>query len=100
MPRKAAVVIGVNKPGDFSPLNSAASGAEDVAKWLKGEGYDVTCITDETKPVTAKDIETVISGYVTQPARYHMLVVYFSGHGQYSHTHGSLVAEWRTHKFQ
>lgn len=80
---KAAIVIGVDKPGNFSPLKSAAAGAEDVADWLRGEGYDVTCITDKKKPVTATNIEKAIFGYVTQPARYHMLVVYFSGHGQY-----------------
>jgi caspase domain-containing protein len=83
MLRKAAVIIGVDKPGHYSPLRSAASGAKEVAEWLKKEGYDVTCLTDKTGPVTAQDAKRAILTYVTQPPRYHMLVIYFSGHGEY-----------------
>jgi hypothetical protein len=83
MPRKAAVVIGVDRPGHYSPLRSAATGAKEVAEWLVGEGYDVTCLTDETGPVTAQDAKEAIKKYVTVPPRYHMLVIYFSGHGEY-----------------
>lgn len=83
MLRKAAVVIGVDKPGDYPPLKSAASGAEEVANWLKSQGYHVTCLTDEKEPVTAQDAKEAIRNYVTPSPRYHMLVVYFSGHGEY-----------------
>ena len=41
MPKKAAVVIGVNKTGDLQPLKSAAKGARRVARWLEGEGFRV-----------------------------------------------------------
>ncbi|MBI5593245.1 MAG: caspase family protein [Deltaproteobacteria bacterium] len=83
MLRKAAVIIGVDRPGDYTPLKSAASGAEEVAKWLTDQGYDVTCLTDKNGPVTAQDAKKAIRNFVTQPPRYHMLVVYFSGHGEY-----------------
>lgn len=83
MLRKAAVVIGVDKPGDYPPLKSAASGAEEVASWLTNQHYEVTCLTDKDGPVTAQDARKAILKYVTQPSSYHMLVVYFSGHGEY-----------------
>ncbi|MBI5593247.1 MAG: caspase family protein [Deltaproteobacteria bacterium] len=83
MLRKAAVIIGVDRPGDYTPLKSAASGAEEVAKRLTDQGYDVTCLTDKNGPITAQDAKKAIRNFVTQPPRYHMLVVYFSGHGEY-----------------
>ena len=79
--KKAAVVIGVNKTGKLTPLGSAAEGAKRVADWLTGEGYDVCCLTDLAGPVTRADVEKAIERYVTLPARYHLLLVYFSGHG-------------------
>jgi hypothetical protein len=79
--KKAAVVIGVNKTGKLTPLSSAAEGAKRVADWLTGEGYDVCCLTDLAGPVTRGDVEKAIEAYVTLPARYHLLLVYFSGHG-------------------
>lgn len=83
MKRKAAVVIGVNKPGSYTPLKSAVTGAEEVSDWLKGEGYQVQCLTDQTEPVTSRNVEDAISAYVTNPPTYHQLVIYFSGHGIY-----------------
>ena len=81
--RKAAVVIGVDRPGKYSPLKAAAAGAEEVAEWFKREGYDVSCLTDRSGPVSAQDAKREIRKYVTQPATYHLLVVYFSGHGEF-----------------
>jgi hypothetical protein len=79
--RKAAVVIGVNKTGSLTPLSSAAAGAERVAKWLKEEKFDVECITDKTGVVEYADVKRAIAKFVTLPPRYHLLLVYFSGHG-------------------
>jgi hypothetical protein len=89
MARKAAVVIGVDKTGNLAVLQSAAAGAEAVADWLRGEGYDVECLTDKSKPVRARDIEDAIAKFVTLPPQYAMLVVYFSGHG-YWHARSDL----------
>jgi hypothetical protein len=86
--RKAAVVIGVDHTGGLTPLASAASGARGVARWLEGEGFTVSCLTDQEKtPVTAAQIEEAIGKFATLPVRYHLLVVYFSGHG-YWQGHG------------
>jgi hypothetical protein len=80
--RKAAVVIGVDHTGGLAPLASAASGARSVARWLEGEGFTVSCLTDqEDTPVTAAKVEEAIGKFATLPAQYHLLVVYFSGHG-------------------
>jgi hypothetical protein len=81
MTKKAAVVIGVDKTGNLTKLNSAAAGAEAVADWLRGEGYDVECLTDRSGPVQARDVEDAVAKFVTLPPRYSLLVVYFSGHG-------------------
>jgi hypothetical protein len=81
MARKAAIVIGVDKPGGLTPLESAARGAEEVATWLQGEGFTVECITDKDEPVTTDKIKKATKKLNTKPARYHMLLVYFSGHG-------------------
>jgi len=60
MLKKAAVVIGVDKPGNYTPLKSAASGAEEIATWLNCEGYDVTCLTDKNGIVSAQDAKSAI----------------------------------------
>jgi hypothetical protein len=79
--KKAAVVIGVNKTGKLAPLESAAAGAKRVATWLEAEGFEVKCITDEAGPVDTNQIEKAVDTFVTLPPRYHLLVIYFSGHG-------------------
>ncbi|MCC7052476.1 MAG: caspase family protein [Gemmatimonadaceae bacterium] len=79
--RKAAVIIGVDRTGTLTPLKSAARGAESVAAWLSGEGFDVACLTDRTEPVTCGAVEDALGKFVTVPPRYNLLLVYFSGHG-------------------
>src|SRR5688500_18956678 len=82
--KAAAVIIGVDKTGGFDPLKSAARGAREVAAWLKSEGFDVECLTDGPgTPVTATAVSTAISKFATKPPTYDLLVVYFSGHGQW-----------------
>ncbi|MEL0587211.1 MAG: caspase family protein [Candidatus Thiodiazotropha sp. (ex. Lucinoma kazani)] len=81
MKKKAAVVIGVDKTGNLTKLKSAAAGADAVADWLRGEDYDVECLTDRSGQVRARDVEDAIAKLVTLPPRYSLLVVYFSGHG-------------------
>lgn len=79
--RKAAVVIGVNKTGGLTPLGSAADEAERVARWLKGEGFEVKKLTDAKRPVSSAAVVKALDAIVTVPPRYHLLLVYFSGHG-------------------
>jgi hypothetical protein len=84
MRKAAAVVIGVDKTGGFDRLKSAASGAREVASWLEREGFDVVCLTDGPKEsVTQHEVSTAIARFVTKPVTYDILVVYFSGHGQW-----------------
>ncbi len=80
-PRRAAVVIGVNKTGGgLLPLESAAAGAGDVAGWLKAEGFEVTTITDAAGKVEWKQIADAVAA-VVEAGNCHQLVIYFSGHG-------------------
>lgn len=80
MLNKAAVVIGVDRTGTLTPLNSAADGAESVALWLEKEGFEVECLTDKNKSITAQNVQEAIFKSVTLPPRFHLLLVYFSGH--------------------
>ena len=83
MGKKAAVVVGVNKTGNMTPLDSAARNAKEIANWLENEGFDVECLTDKNNSVTTQQVKEAIKKFVTIPPRYHMLLVYFSGHGQW-----------------
>ena len=76
----AAVVIGVNRASGLPVLSAAASGAQDIAKWLGNEGYDVTPFIDDKGPVKAGQIFDTIDEIV-RSARYSRLVIYFAGHG-------------------
>jgi hypothetical protein len=82
--KAAAVIIGVDKTGGLDPLKSAAHCAQRVAAWLTSEGFDVACLTDGPgKPVLSQDVSSAITKFATQPPTYDILVVYFSGHGQW-----------------
>lgn len=81
MTRRAAVVIGVDRTGGLSPLESAALGAAEVAAWLREERFDVECVTDQEDLVTGERVKAALRKFVTAPPRYHLLLVYFSGHG-------------------
>jgi len=77
----AAVVIGVDKVGGGLPkLKAAASGAEDVALWLRRSNYQVKILTDRDGPVERKAIFQAVASLVETGAL-QRLVVYFGGHG-------------------
>src|SRR5689334_11601306 len=81
MTTRAAVAIGVDRTGGLQPLQAAARGAEDVADWLRREGYDVTCLTDlRGDPVRLSDVAAAVTTYV-ELGTVEKLVVYFAGHG-------------------
>ena len=77
---RAAVVIGVDKPGKLPKLSAAASGAAMVGKWFKTEGFDVFPFLDSDRPVVARPIKKQIQQLVER-GTLEQLVVYFAGHG-------------------
>ncbi len=77
---RAAVTVGVDKTGGMTPLRAAASGARDMADWLKGEGYAVTCLTDETQAVTVRMLKDAVTACLA-PGSLERLIIYFAGHG-------------------
>lgn len=80
-PRRAAVVIGVDKVIGLTTLRAAASGARQVESLLRGEGYDVEALIDDTaSPITVSKIFGAIDKFVDKGI-YEQLVVYFAGHG-------------------
>jgi hypothetical protein len=78
--RRGAVAIGVDKSGDLPRLKAAGAGALAVAKWLDGEGFEVTSLTDATGPVTADNIFRAVEPFVER-GTLDQLVIYFAGHG-------------------
>lgn len=78
---RAAIVIGVNRTGGLVPLASAVAEANRVADWLKAEGFKVKKLTDERREVTSAAVAKAVEDFVTPVPQYHLLVVYFSGHG-------------------
>jgi uncharacterized caspase-like protein len=78
---RVALVIGVDRPKVAQQLNAAASAANDVAKWLTCQGFEVSLHTDEGgKTVKFDDLYNIVEGYVERNT-VKMLVVYFAGHG-------------------
>jgi hypothetical protein len=80
---RAAVVIGVNrpgKPGHLQPLSAAASGANTFGNWLESQGFDVRRFLDDRGPVAISSIKQGISELASRP-NLEQLVIYFSGHG-------------------
>ena len=59
---RAAVVIGVDKPGNLPKLRAAGSGARTIGEWLKAEGFEVKLFVDDTSPVKASDLFAAING--------------------------------------
>jgi hypothetical protein len=81
---KAAIVIGVDRTGDLTPLRAAASGAEAVGDWLEREGYHVIRHTDAGGGrVTRGEVASSVQGLV-RAGTLEKLVIYFSGHGYLS----------------
>lgn len=83
--RRGAIVIAVSKTGDLPFLAGAEAEATVVAEWLVGEDYDVSLLTDKsgTKSVSGTEVEDAFERFVTLPASYDFLLVYFTGHGAF-----------------
>ena len=77
---RGAVVIGVDKAGDLPKLKAAASGAKEVADWLKKEGYVVKLLDDESAAVRVGDVFAAVDSFITA-GTFEQLVIYFAGHG-------------------
>lgn len=78
---RAAVVIGVDRPGSLPPLRAASSGALKFAKWAMAQGMDTVTLTDaEKKHVALGDVYNAVNGLLNPP-RYDQLIIYFAGHG-------------------
>ncbi len=77
---RAAVVIGVDRPGDLPPLSAAASGAHIFGDWLVDEGFEVRRVIDDRGPVLIRPIKDAVREFVNWP-NITQLVIYFAGHG-------------------
>lgn len=83
-PRRAAVVIGVDRTGGLADLAGAAKGAIEVGQWLTSEGYAVTVLTDSNGgKVTFTAVFDAVQAYL-QRGGIDALVIYFAGHGYFS----------------
>ena len=80
---RVAIVIGVNSTGELAPLESAVQAADDVAAWLKAEGFNVSKFTDAVRPVRVEPIRKVVTKVVNS-GTCEQMVLYFSGHGYWN----------------
>ena len=79
--RRALISVGVNKTGGLPTLRAAAAGAQKMADWARGQGYDSNLLTDSSgQPVRLADLIAAIQT-VVEKRSYDQLVVFFSGHG-------------------
>jgi hypothetical protein len=80
MLKRAAVSIGVDRPGELPPLSAAASGAKDFTAWARDQNMDVAEFTDTNgSTVTAADIKKAVLQFVN--GAYSQILLYFAGHG-------------------
>lgn len=77
---RAAVVIGVDKAGNLPKLHAAASGALQVADWLRSEHFDTKLLADTSGPVRVNDVYDAIANKVDS-GTIEQFVVYFAGYG-------------------
>ncbi len=81
--KRAAIVIGVDRPGDMPQLAAAASGAKEVGEWLAKDGYAIVELTDaEGGKVRQADVYDAVDKCV-KAGSLESLVIYFAGHGYY-----------------
>lgn len=81
MPNRAVLCLGVDRAGSMPPLRAAASGAGAFADWARGQGCDVTLLTDsDGGRVGLSDAFRAVKAFV-DAGGYEQLVVYFAGHG-------------------
>lgn len=90
----AALSIGVSKAGSLPHLPGAVNGAKLFEAWARKNKYKVTCLVDDKKPISAKQISDAVDKIIkTSPDR---LLIYFSGHGAQATVNTAywLLSDW------
>lgn len=81
---RAVIAIGVNNAGGLTPLQVAASGAQDIAAWAAAHGIppeQIVLLTDAAGPVNRKAVFTAVRRLIEDFGFIEQLIVYFAGHG-------------------
>jgi hypothetical protein len=79
MASTVCLAIGVGDAPPLDYLRGAVNGAHGVAAWAHEQGYPVSLLTDEEKPVEREDVAKALADLLeTMPEA---LVLYFAGHG-------------------
>lgn len=81
MAKDVALVIGVRKSGQLTPLDGAIADAHDFADWAGSpvRSYDVRLVTDEAGPVTVGRLKAEINEILEEDLG--RLLIFYSGHG-------------------
>lgn len=83
-PRKrAAVIIAVRKTGNLPELRTVYDCADRMAKWAYAQGMPkrlVKVLTDERKPLYAKQVSDAVTKLAKEDGL-EQILVYFAGHG-------------------
>jgi hypothetical protein len=81
---RALIAIGVNNAGGLTPLQVAASGAQEMATWAAAHGIPpehTVLLTDAKGPVDRKAVFTAVKRLIEDFGFIEQLIVYFAGHG-------------------
>src|SRR5229473_3494221 len=81
--KRGAVIIAVKKTGQLPELQTVHQCAQQMSTWAREQGFPkklVKVITDEKKPVDAKQIRDAVAKLVKEDG-IEQILVYFAGHG-------------------
>jgi len=82
---RAAILIGVRRAGESTPLASVYKNVHSVAAWATEQGFSpVTRLTDQDDRVRPQDVSDAVRE-VVEAGTTEQLVVYFAGHGLFAH---------------
>lgn len=79
--RRAAILIGVQKPATLPELSAVWSSVAQMKQWAESQEIECTSLTDEDGPKNVGDVLRAVREAIDPEKRVQQLFVYFSGHG-------------------
>ncbi|MDL5030558.1 caspase family protein [Pelomonas sp. APW6] len=81
MARRACLAIGIGDAPPLTYLGGAVRAAEALGAWAKKAGYVTKVLTDKSRAVRLKDIETALAKLLPDREETDRLIISFAGHG-------------------
>ncbi len=81
MARRACLAIGIGDAPPLTYLGGAVRAAEALGAWAKKAGYITKVLTDKSRAVRLKDVETALASLLPDAEETDRLIISFAGHG-------------------